>query len=95
VAYEFDWRREADEAMDALEADPGMSSVVAAIERTLDLLEDDPFSPRLGTIQFQTPEFGGVCATPVRVDGWYIIWQRGPESGILDIILVHELDVRR
>jgi hypothetical protein len=95
VTYEFAWRPEADDAMNALEADPSMSSVVGAIERTLDRLEVDPFSPRLGTIPFQTPEFGGVCATPVRLDNWYIIGQRGSESHILDIILVHELDPGR
>jgi hypothetical protein len=93
MAYEFEWRPEADEAMDALEADPRMSQVVAAIERTLDRLEADPFNPKLGTSQFRTPEFGGVCATPVRHDDWYVIWQRGTESNILDLILVSHLDV--
>jgi hypothetical protein len=95
VKYEFEWRREADEAMDALEADPATAAVVEAIERTIDRMETDPFNPRLGTVQFQTQEFGGVCATPVRLDNWYILWQRGPKANILDIILVHELDVRR
>jgi len=81
--------------MDALEADPSMSMVVDAIDRILDRLEVDPFDPRLGTIPFQTPEFGGVCATPARRDDWYVLWQRGSTSNELVIILIHRLDLRR
>lgn len=81
--------------MDALEADPSMSVVVEAIDRTLGRLEVDPFDPRLGTIPFQTPEFGGVCATPARRDDWYVLWQRGLTRGDLVIILVHQLDLSR
>jgi hypothetical protein len=93
MAYEFGWRPEADQAMDALEADPGMTAVVEAIDRTLGRLEVDPFNPRLGTIQFQTPELGGVCATPVRMDDWYVLWQRGATASDLVIILIHQLDI--
>lgn len=81
--------------MDALEADPGMAAAVEAIDRTLGRLEFDPFDPRLGTVQFQTSELGGVCATPVRLDDWYVFWQRGPTANELVIILVHQLDVGR
>ncbi|SRR6266496_439975 len=95
MAYELRWRPEADAAMDALEADPSMSVVVEAIDRTLDRLEVDPFDARLGTIPFQTPEFGGVCATPARRDDWYVLWQRGPTSSDLVIILIHQLDLSR
>jgi hypothetical protein len=93
VAYEFGWRPEADAAMDALEADPSMSAVVDAIEHTLDRLEVDPFNPRLGTVQFQSPEYGGVCATPIRMDDWYVFWQRGPTANELVIILIHPLNI--
>jgi hypothetical protein len=93
VAYELVWRPEADAAMDALEADPRLIAAVEAIDRTLGRLEDDPFDPRLGTVPFQTPEFGGVCATPARLDDWYVIWQRGSTPTELVIILVHQLDI--
>jgi hypothetical protein len=95
MAYELGWRPEADAAMDALEADPSMSPVVEAIDRILGRLEVDPFHPRLGTITFQTPEFGGVCATPVRHDDWYVLWQRGLTTDDLVIILIHQLDIGR
>jgi hypothetical protein len=81
--------------MDALEADPTMTTVVEAIDRTIGRLEIDPFDPRLGTIQFRTPEFGGVCATPVRLDDWYVLWQRAAIADNLVIILVHQLDISR
>jgi hypothetical protein len=95
MAYELDWRPEADAAMDALEADPRMSPVVEAINRVLDRLEADPFDPRLGTTAFQTPELGGVCATPVRRDEWYVLWQRGQTADHLVIILIYQLDIGR
>lgn len=81
--------------MDALEADPAMTAVVEAIDRALGRLEIDPFDPRLGTIPFQTPELGGVCATPVRLDDWYVFWQRGPGTDELVIILIHQLHIGR
>ena len=93
MVYELHWRPEADAALDALEADPTMLAVVEAIDRTLDRLEVDPFDPRLGTIPFQTPELGGVCATPARRDDWYVLWQRSPTSNDLVIILIHQLDL--
>jgi hypothetical protein len=93
MAYQLAWRPEADAVMDALEADPSMSTVVEAINRTLDRLEVDPFNPRLGMAQFRTPEFGGVCATPVQLDDWYVFWQRGATVDDLVIILVHQLNI--
>jgi|SRR5215471_811153 len=93
MVYELGWRPEADAAMDVLEADPSLSAVVEAIDRTLDRLEVDPYDARLGTKVFQTPEFGGVCATPVRRDDWYVLWQRGKVANQLVIILIHQLDL--
>ena len=93
MAYELGWRPEADAAMDALEADSSTSAVVDAIERTIERLEVDPFDPRLGTVQFQSPEFGGVCATPIRMDDWYVFWQRGLTANELVIILIHPLGI--
>lgn len=93
MAYELEWWPEADAAMDALEADASASAVVDAIHRVLDRLEGDPFNPRLGTITFHSPLYGGVCATPTRLDDWFVIWQRGPTADVLDVILVHQLDV--
>jgi hypothetical protein len=93
--YQHAWWPEAAAAMDALEADPRMSAEVEALDRVLDALEADPFNRKLGTVSFQTPEFCGVCATPVRLDDWYVIWQRGPAARSLEIILIHQLDVGR
>jgi len=81
--------------MEALEADPSLSAVAEAIDRTLDRLEADPYDARLGTKAFQTPEFGGVCATPARRDDWYVLWQRGEAANQLVIILIHQLDLAR
>jgi hypothetical protein len=72
-----------------------MSAVVAAVDRVLDDLEADPFNRKLGTVAFQTPELGGVCATPGRLDDWYGIWQRGQTGRSVEIILIHRLDVGR
>ncbi len=38
-------------------------------------------------------EYGGICATPIRIDDWYVFWQRSPEPGVLEIVLVHQLPV--
>jgi hypothetical protein len=70
-----------------------MSAVLQAVERTLERLSADPYDRRLGTAAFQTPELGGVCTTPARIDDWYVIWQRGPETKVLEIVLVHQLPV--
>jgi hypothetical protein len=34
---------------------------------------------------------GGVCATPVGLDDWYIIWQRGEDAKLVEVILVNYL----
>jgi hypothetical protein len=39
-----------------------------------------------------TEPLGGINATPVRVDEWYVIWQRG-EPGSIEIVDVRELPV--
>jgi hypothetical protein len=83
----------ADEALVRLENDPAMVPVARAVERVLDRLADDPFNPRLGTTAFVTPELGGVSATPVGLDDWYVLWQRGPEPRTIDIVLIHQLRV--
>jgi hypothetical protein len=80
-------------ALDELAADPGMSAVLQAVERTLDRLRSDPFDRRLGTSVFQTMGYGGICATPIRIDDWYVFWQRSPEPGVLEVVLVHRLPV--
>lgn len=68
-----------------------MSEVVRRIDQMLDRLERDPYDPRLGTTLFQSEEFGGVSATPIRVGDWYVFWQSGPAQGTIEIVLVHEL----
>jgi hypothetical protein len=91
VSYEFFYLDDADDAMARLEGDPAMAHVLAAVERTLDKLAADPFSHRLGTTAFMTEEYGGISATPVGTDDWYVFWQRGPEPRTIDIVLVDQL----
>lgn len=91
--YDLAFWPAADAAMDRLAADPSKSGVLEAVKRTLDRLSADPYDRRLRTAAFQTPELGGISATPVRVDDWYVLWQRAPEPKVLDIVLIHELHV--
>jgi len=77
--------------VEELENDPESAPALGAVNRTLGRLADDPFNPRLGTTAFMTEEYGGVSATPVRFDDWYILWQRGPEPRTIEIVLVHQL----
>jgi hypothetical protein len=91
VGYLISYWRAAEEAIGRLENDPAMQPVLEAVERTLARLADDPFSPRLGTTVFVTPDFGGVSATPAGSDDWYVFWQRGQEPRSIEIVLVHQL----
>lgn len=89
--YEILYRPAAEDALDKLEADPAMAGVLQAVERVLARLEEDPFSPRLGTTAFMTDEYRGVNATPAGPDDWYIFWQRAQEPRTIEVILVHQL----
>lgn len=93
MACELSYWAAADEALSKLEADPdpAMVPVLRAVDRVLASLAEDPFNPRLGTIGFMTEELGGISATPTRLDDWYVLWQRGPEPGAIEIVLVHQL----
>jgi len=91
--YQLAYWPAADTALDVLAANPDMSEVLEAVERTLQRLADDPFDRRLRTSAFQTPELGGVSATPARKGDWYVFWQRGPDAGVLEIVLIHELSI--
>lgn len=79
------------EVLDRLERDPAMAEVRQAVERVEERLEADPFSYRLGTKAFITEQLGGVSATPARLDDWYVLWQRGAEQGVIEILLVHQI----
>ena len=68
-----------------------MAEVRQAVERVEERLEADPFSNRLGTKAFITEQLGGVSATPARLDDWYVLWQRGAEQGVIEILLVHQI----
>ena len=81
----------ADEALNRLETDPAMAPARRAVDRTLQRLAADPFSPRLGTTAFMTLELGGISATPAGLDDWYVIWQRGKGPRMIEIIQVHPL----
>jgi hypothetical protein len=93
MTYELSYWPAADEALGRLESDPAMAPVVQAVNRTLRKLEADPFGPRLGTTAFMTEALGGISATPVGLDDWYILWQRGVEQGVIEIVLIHRLPV--
>jgi len=95
MPYEFDYLPAADAVMTSLESDPEHAPLLEAVSRTLARIAIDPFDRRLGTTAFMTPELGGISATPVRFDDWYIFWQRGQEPGVLDVVLVEHLDVGR
>jgi hypothetical protein len=91
MSYELRYSPAATATLDRLEADPRMAKTVDAIDDLLDRLEDDPFDRRLGTASFQVTHQEGVCATSVRHEGWYVIWERGVEKGTLWIIEVAQL----
>jgi hypothetical protein len=91
MSFELLYWPAADEALGRLENDPAMTPVLQAVERVLQKLAADPFSPRLGTTAFVTEDFGGVNATPAGLDDWYVFWQRRAEPRVLEIVLIHEL----
>lgn len=92
VSYELVFWPLADEVLAGLEGTRSSGNVLAAINRTLDRLGRDPYDPRLGTRSFVTEQFGGVRATPARVDTWYILWQPGEGARSIEIILIHSID---
>jgi hypothetical protein len=96
MAYGLYFWPVADEHMTALEGEPRRAAELAAVERTLDRLAEDPYDPRLGTTAFRTEEYGGISATPVRGapdDGWYVLWQRAAQPGELDIVAIVRLTI--
>jgi hypothetical protein len=95
VIKNLDYWPAADEVIAYLESQPKLADILAAVNSTIARLAADPFDRRLGTIPFMTEEYGGINATPVRLDNWYIFWQRGPTPATLDIVLVEQLDVGR
>jgi hypothetical protein len=95
MEYEITYWPDADDALTELESDPAMASVLEAVDRVLERLAADPFNPRLGTTAFVTEELGGISATPVRCDDWYVFWQRGPEPKAIEVVLIHPLRIER
>jgi hypothetical protein len=93
VAHELAFWPAADEALARLEADATRADIVAAVNGTLDRLEQDPFDPRLGTTVFKSEEYANVSATPVRVGDWYVFWQPGERAHTIEIVLIHELSM--
>jgi hypothetical protein len=91
MPYELLYWPAADEALDKLENDPAIAPARRAVDRTLQRLAADPFSPRLGTTAFITEELGAISATPAGLDNWYVLWQRGEGPRTIEIVLVHEL----
>jgi hypothetical protein len=93
MAFELLYWPVADEALDRLENDPVLAPTRRAVDRTLQKLAANPFDRRLGTIAFMTEELGGISATPAGLGDWYVLWQRGAEQGVIEIVLVHEIRV--
>lgn len=93
LVFDLSYWPEADDALTRLEKDPDLWAVLKAVDRVLVGLSADPFNPRLGTTQFMTDQYGGVCATPARLEEWYVFWQRGQGSSEIEIILIHQLGV--
>ncbi|HEV8114929.1 MAG TPA: hypothetical protein VGP53_01730 [Acidimicrobiales bacterium] len=93
MAYELMFWPSADEVMVMLEGETTLTPALAAVNRTLDRLAEDPYERRLRTSAFKTEEFGGVNATPVNIDSWYILWQTGDQPGALEIMLVHKMNL--
>lgn len=77
--------------MTALESNPTRADSVASVLRVLGRLELDPYNPRIGTRQFQTPEYGQIRATPTGYDTWYVLWQVGPDEHSIEIVHIVEL----
>jgi hypothetical protein len=93
MAYVLNYADDASAVLDALEASAELAAASSAVVRTLHRLEDDPCNRRLGTTSYITPELGGINATPARLDDWYVLWQRAPEVGELDIIAIAQVPV--
>lgn len=91
MAYELLYWPAANEAMNRLETDPALAPALKAVVRVSKQLSADPFTPRLGTVAFMTEELGGISATPAGLDDWYVLWQRGAEQGVIEIVLIHEI----
>ena len=85
------WHPEADSVMTAIEGNPGRTDLVASIRRALGRLELDPHNPRIGTRQFQTPEYGQIRATPTGYDTWYVLWLAVPSKRSIEIVHIVEL----
>jgi hypothetical protein len=91
MPYQLLYSPAAAASLDTLEASPTMTRALDAVNDLLDRLEDDPFDRRLGTASFRLAHQEGVCATPVRYDDWYIIWERGSQPGAVWIIEIAQL----
>jgi hypothetical protein len=95
MIQDFDYWPDAQAVRDELATDETLADVHEAVNRTLARLAANPYDRLLGTKAFVTPELGGINATPIRLDDWYIFWQRGPEPTVLDIVLIEQLDIGR
>jgi hypothetical protein len=94
MAYELLYWPAADDHLAMLEADPARENELRAVNRALARLAEDPYNPRLGTTAFQTEQYRGISATPVRGapdPDWYVLWQRGAQRGELDIVAIVRL----
>jgi hypothetical protein len=87
MAVEILWNANTDVAtvMDAI--DLRGDELTTLVRATLGRLQDDPYSNRLGTRQFQSPAFGHLRVTPCRYDDWNILWH--PGEGDTNIVIVY------
>jgi len=88
MALELNFMPQPLAVLEALIEDPDRQDLAAAVETVLDQLEIDPGDPTLATTNFVTERYRHVRSTPVRRDGWVVIWQLATTGDQLDIVFL-------
>jgi hypothetical protein len=84
MAAELQATEEPAAALDALRADSKRPKLLAAVERALARLEDDPGQEANRKIRFSIPFMWGVKARGE--EDWIILWETDPEDSLVVII---------
>ena len=88
MAFELNFMPQPLTVLEASLEDPTRQELADAVEAVLDQLETDPGEPTLGTTNFVTEGYRHIRSTPVRRDGWVVIWQLGTTGDQLDIVFL-------